>query len=213
MVTVSVIKADVGSIGGHTKPSARMLESVRARLREAIRTQLVLDGTVTYTGDDIAIIMSHRRGPGAAEVHHFAWDSFLAATRAARTGGLYGAGQDLLVDAPSGNLRGAGPAVAEIEFERDPAAKDRPAEAFLVFAAFTIALVRLVLQSQHRKAQTGREGLLAQRGQAESDLAPEGWVRVQGERWRARASEPVTAGETIVVEAVEGLLLRVRKGA
>jgi len=83
----------------------------------------------------------------------------------------------------------------------------------LVFAAFTIALVRLVLQSQHRKAQTGREGLLAQRGQAESDLAPEGWVRVQGERWRARASEPVTAGETIVVEAVEGLLLRVRKGA
>ena len=134
-LTLSVIKADVGSIGGHTKPSARMLESVRARLREAIRTQLVLDGTVTYTGDDIAIIMSHRRGPGAAEVHHFAWDSFLAATRAARTGGLYGAGQDLLVDAPSGNLRGAGPAVAEIEFERDPAAKDRPAEAFLVFAA------------------------------------------------------------------------------
>ncbi len=134
-ITLSVIKADVGSIGGHTRPSARMLDSVRARLREAIRTQLVLDGTVTYTGDDIAIITSHRRGLGAPEVHHFAWDSFLAATQTARTGGLYGAGQDLLVDAPSGNLRGAGPAVAEIEFERNPASKDRPAEAFLVFAA------------------------------------------------------------------------------
>jgi membrane-bound serine protease (ClpP class) len=83
----------------------------------------------------------------------------------------------------------------------------------LVFAAFTIALVRLVLQAQRRRAQTGREGLLAQRGQAESDLAPEGWVLVQGERWRARAAEHVAAGETVVVEAVEGLLLRVRKGA
>jgi fructose 1,6-bisphosphate aldolase/phosphatase len=48
---------------------------------------------------------------------------------------LYGAGQDLLVDAPSGNIRGAGPAVAEIEFQRDPGSADRPAEAFLIFAA------------------------------------------------------------------------------
>jgi membrane-bound serine protease (ClpP class) len=83
----------------------------------------------------------------------------------------------------------------------------------LVFAAFTIALVRLVLQAQRRTAQTGREGLVAQRGQAETGLEPEGWVVVQGERWRARSAEPVAAGETVVVEAVEGLLLRVRKGA
>ncbi len=133
-VTISVIKADVGSIGGHTRPSERMLETVRAQLRDAIRFQLILDGLITHTGDDIAIIMSHTRGPGAREVHRFAWDSFLAATEEARAAGLYGAGQDLLVDAPSGNVRGAGPAVAEIEFERDPASRDRPAEPFLVFA-------------------------------------------------------------------------------
>ncbi len=83
----------------------------------------------------------------------------------------------------------------------------------LVFAGFTIGLVRLVLQAQRRRAQTGREGLVAQRGQAASELAPEGWVVVQGERWRARAAERVAEGETVVVEAVEGLLLRVRKGA
>jgi fructose 1,6-bisphosphate aldolase/phosphatase len=134
-ITLSVIKADVGSIGGHTKPSERMLESVRERLGDAIRSQLLIDGMITHTGDDIAIIMSHQRGVGAPEVHRFAWDSFLAATGEARTAGLYGAGQDLLVDAPSGNVRGAGPAVAEIEFERDPTSADRPAEAFLVFAA------------------------------------------------------------------------------
>lgn len=133
-VTLSVIKADVGSIGGHTKPSEDMLEAVRARLRDAIARQLVLDGLVTHTGDDIAIIMSHTRGVSAPEVHRFAWDSFLVATEKAKGAGLYGAGQDLLVDAPSGNVRGAGPAVAEIEFERDPRSKDRPAEAFLVFA-------------------------------------------------------------------------------
>lgn len=134
-ITLSVIKADVGSIGGHTKPSERMLESVRGRLREALRLQLLVDGLVTHTGDDIAIIMSHTRGVGARDIHRWAWESFITATEEARAGGLYGAGQDLLVDAPSGNIRGAGPAVAEIEFDRNSASKERPAEAFLVFAA------------------------------------------------------------------------------
>ncbi len=133
--TLSVIKADVGSIGGHTKPSDRMLRCVQGGVREAMARRFIVDGLVTYTGDDIAIIMSHTRGAGAQEIHQFAWDSFIAATGEARAEGMYAAGQDLLVDAPSGNLRGAGPAVAEIEFERDPQSKDRPAEAFLVFAA------------------------------------------------------------------------------
>ena len=100
-----------------------MLGRSRSRLREAVERKLLLDGMVTHTGDDIALVMSHTRGVGAPDVHRFAWDTFLAATEEARTAGLYGAGQDLLVDAPSGNVRGAGPAVAEIEFERDPAAR------------------------------------------------------------------------------------------
>jgi fructose 1,6-bisphosphate aldolase/phosphatase len=133
-ITISVIKADVGSIGGHTRPSDLMLESVRHRLRDEMG-KLLLDGIVTCTGDDIAIIMSHRHGVGGHDIHHFAWNCFLAAADDARREGLYGAGQDLLVDAPSGNVRGAGPAVAEIEFDHDPRSKDRPAEAFLVFAA------------------------------------------------------------------------------
>lgn len=133
-ITLSIIKADVGSIGGHTRPSDSMLEIVRSRLRGNIGN-LLIDGIVTYTGDDIAIIMTHRHGTGANEIHLFAWNCFLAASEEASRQGLYGAGQDLLVDAPSGNVRGAGPAVAEIEFVRDPKSKDRPAEAFLIFAA------------------------------------------------------------------------------
>jgi membrane-bound serine protease (ClpP class) len=85
--------------------------------------------------------------------------------------------------------------------------------AILVFAVFTVAEVRLVLQAQRRTARTGREALVAERGEALSELAPEGWVRVQGERWRARASERLASGDPIVVESVDGLVLRVRKGA
>src|SRR5262249_52001241 len=105
------------------------------RLRDVVDQGLVTDGMVTFTGDDIAIVMSHGHGVGAPEIHRFAWDSFLAATAEAKAEGMYAAGQDLLVDAPSGNLRGAGPAVAEIEFERSAQSRERPAEAFLVFAA------------------------------------------------------------------------------
>ncbi len=133
-VTLSLIKADVGSTGGHTRPSERMLAGAQASVQDAVKRGFLIDGLVTHTGDDICLIMSHTHGVGATDIHRFGWDCFLAATEEAKRTGLYGAGQDLLVDAPAGNIRGAGPAVAEIEFVRDPASKDRPAEAFLVFA-------------------------------------------------------------------------------
>jgi fructose 1,6-bisphosphate aldolase/phosphatase len=132
-ITLSILKADIGSVGGHTKPSRQMLELARGRLADAVGKRTIVDGMVTHTGDDVALLMSHSRGAGAREIHKFAWDLFSELAAEAKTAGLYGAGQDLLVDAPSGNLRGAGPAVAEIELERDK--KDRPAEAFLAFAA------------------------------------------------------------------------------
>ena len=136
-LTLSVIKADVGSIGGHTKPSERMMEAVRSDVRQAKSKGLIIDGFVSHTGDDIAILMSHTRGTDNTDVHQFAWDSFIGATGIAQDTGLYGAGQDLLVDAPSGNVRGAGPAVAEMEFDHEPVKsnKVRPAESFCVFAA------------------------------------------------------------------------------
>jgi fructose 1,6-bisphosphate aldolase/phosphatase len=133
-LTLSVIKADVGSIGGHTKPSPRMLDATRQAVAEAVGRGLLIDGFVAHTGDDIAMVMSHRRGKGHAEIHQFAWDVFLKATGIARQYGLYGAGQDLLADAPSGNLRGAGPGVAEIELDHKLAGH-RPAESFLVLMA------------------------------------------------------------------------------
>ena len=133
-VTLSVIKADVGSIGGHTKPSERMMDAVRGDVAGAIERGLLIDGYVSHTGDDIAMVMSHAHGEANAEIHQFCWDAFVNATEIAKEYGLYGAGQDLLTDAPSGNVRGAGPAVAEIEMDHTLEAP-RPAESFCVFAA------------------------------------------------------------------------------
>ena len=136
-LTISVLKADVGSIGGHTKPSQRMMDAVEQAVADAISSGLLIDGYVGHTGDDICMTTTHTRGPNDTDVHQFAWTTFLQATDIARQYGLYGAGQDLLADAPSGNIRGAGPAVAEVEFEHDPIKTNpvRPAESFFVLAA------------------------------------------------------------------------------
>ena len=84
--------------------------------------------------------------------------------------------------------------------------------AALVMAAGTIALVRMVVTVQRRRATTGVEGMIGLTGIVDVDLSPEGWVRVQGERWRARADSPLPAGSPVTVEAVEGLSLKVRGG-
>jgi membrane-bound serine protease (ClpP class) len=39
------------------------------------------------------------------------------------------------------------------------------------------------------------------------DFDAEGWVRIHGETWRARAPRPVRAGERLRVASVQGLLL------
>jgi fructose 1,6-bisphosphate aldolase/phosphatase len=127
-VTLTVIKADIGSIGGHIKPGERL----KSRVCEFIEDRgkkLFHDCYITSTGDDIAILMSHSKGEGSREIHKLAWDAFKAGTEFATEMGLYGAGQDMLKDAFSGNVRGLGPAVAEMEFD------ERPNEPFLFFAA------------------------------------------------------------------------------
>jgi fructose 1,6-bisphosphate aldolase/phosphatase len=126
-ITVSVIKADVGGVGGHTKPSDGLLDIVKKTVKNA--GGLLIDSYIGYCGDDVHIVMTHTKGVDNQEIHKLAWDSFEAGTKVAKEEGLYGAGQDLLKDSFSGNVKGMGPGVAELEFE------ERPNEAFTVFAA------------------------------------------------------------------------------
>lgn len=127
-ITLSGIKADIGSIGGHLRPSNELLEKVRSFIENEDRG-LVFDFRVTFCGDDIAILMTHKQGKGNQDIHQLAWNAFVAGTGVAKRQGLYGAGQDLLKDAFSGNVKGLGPAVAEMEIE------ERPNECFIFFTA------------------------------------------------------------------------------
>jgi len=56
-ITMSILKADVGSIGGHTLPSAEMLRVVQDRVF-AERGRLLIDAYVFHCGDDISILMT-----------------------------------------------------------------------------------------------------------------------------------------------------------
>ena len=43
------------------------------------------------------------------------------------------------------------------------------------------------------------------------ECAPEGRVRFQGEIWKARASDPVSEGDSVRITAVHGLTLDVER--
>ena len=128
-VTISAIKADVGGYVGHGDVHPEMMSAAERHIEQAVAGGLLLDGKVAACGDDVNLVMTHTHGVDAEPVHHFAWDAFLDLTEIAKQLHLYGAGQDLLADSFSGNVRGAGPGVAEMEIT------ERPSEPFVVFAA------------------------------------------------------------------------------
>ena len=92
---------------------ARAEESMAAARKKG----LLIDYHVTKCGDDLELIMTHDRGEDSRPIHEMAWDTFVKCTEVAKDLKLHGAGQDLLSEAFSGNVRGMGPGVAEMEFE------------------------------------------------------------------------------------------------
>jgi fructose 1,6-bisphosphate aldolase/phosphatase len=129
MVTVSCIKADIGGLVGHTSSHPDILDLGREELELAKQRGLLIDCHVSHCGDDMFLIMTHDRGENNTEVHKLAWDTFIKGTELAKKLKLYGAGQDLLADAFSGNIKGAGPGSAEMEID------ERPSEPIVVFMA------------------------------------------------------------------------------
>ena len=125
--TLSVIKADVGGFVGHTAMHPELLDAGRESLAQAVQSGLLIDAQAHSCGDDLFLIMSHDRGEDDEAIHRLAWDTFQIGTDVAMKLHLYGAGQDILVDAFSGNIRGAGPGSAEVELE------ERPSEPVIVF--------------------------------------------------------------------------------
>ncbi len=126
MITLSIIKADVGGFVGHSSSHQRILEIARQELKKCNK---LTDFYVTHCGDDLELIMTHNHGIENEIVHKIAWDIFVKCTEEAKRLKLYGAGQDLLTDTFSGNVKGMGPGVAEMSFE------ERKSEPILIFMA------------------------------------------------------------------------------
>ncbi|WP_213974900.1 fructose-1,6-bisphosphate aldolase/phosphatase [Tepidanaerobacter acetatoxydans] len=127
-ITLSVIKADVGGFIGHGSVHPDMLKNAEEILEQQGK-ELLVDFFVTNVGDDINLILTHKEGINSEKVHKLAWNTFLSCTEVAKSLKMYGAGQDLLSDAFSGNIKGMGPGIAEMEFE------ERPSEPVIIFMA------------------------------------------------------------------------------
>jgi fructose 1,6-bisphosphate aldolase/phosphatase len=128
-VTLSVIKADIGGYVGHSTSHPDVLEKAQDCLKAAKKAGLLIDFHVTNCGDDVQLIMTHKKGEDSKAIHKLSWDTFLAGTKVAKKLKLHGAGQDLLSDAFSGNVKAMGPGVAEMEIE------ERQAETVIIFMA------------------------------------------------------------------------------
>ena len=128
-ITLSVIKADVGGFVGHSAMHGELLDEAKCRMEDAQSSGIIGDFHVTACGDDLELIMTHHKGVDNEEIHRLAWGVFEACTEVAGRLKLYGVGQDLLAHAFSGNVKGMGPGVAEMEFT------ERKAEPIIIFMA------------------------------------------------------------------------------
>ncbi|MCX6094532.1 MAG: fructose 1,6-bisphosphatase [Candidatus Bipolaricaulota bacterium] len=70
-VTQTAIKTDVGSVGGHRRPSGALLGAVRDGGRAR-----VIGFAIPHTGGDVAVLMSTGRGTDDSAIHKLAWDVF-----------------------------------------------------------------------------------------------------------------------------------------
>lgn len=127
--TISLIKCDVGSLAGHHVVPQPLFKIAKRQLKEAAEKCLINNFYVFNAGDDLELLMLHEKGEQNHVIHELAWNTFREAANKALELKLYGAGQDLLKTAFSGNVCGMGPGVAEMEFE------ERGADPIVVFAA------------------------------------------------------------------------------
>lgn len=63
------------------------------------------------------------------------------------------------------------------------------------------------------RPQTGAEAMIGLTAEVVAPCRPTGQVRVQGELWEARCPAGADVGEKVLIEAIEGLTLVVRRAS
>ena len=84
--------------------------------------------------------------------------------------------------------------------------------AVIITTLFFTLTFGLAFKAYRRKPITGSEGLVGVNGITDTDITKNGgMVLLHGERWAAYSDEPISKGEKIIIEAVSGLRVKVRK--
>ncbi|MFQ5896656.1 MAG: fructose 1,6-bisphosphatase [Candidatus Methylomirabilia bacterium] len=129
---IKATKADVGGVGGHVVAA----EEVKAVVTKFVMENNAFQGEpvfssfmVTHTGDDVAVTGVMSEHTPMEVVDELLWDAFTLGADKATELGLYGPGQDLVADAFTGNLRGAGPATVVLPL---PVRPENPSQTVLV---------------------------------------------------------------------------------
>jgi membrane-bound serine protease (ClpP class) len=75
--------------------------------------------------------------------------------------------------------------------------------------AITAFLMSIALKARRNKLVSGSQGLIGETALAQTPLSPRGKVFVHGEIWDAVSSSEISAGQTVVVTKIDGLVLQV----
>jgi fructose 1,6-bisphosphate aldolase/phosphatase len=129
---VKATKADVGGVGGHVVAAEEVKGTVAKFVLEnnGYRGQPIFTSLmVTHTGDDVAVTGIAAESVPNEVIDELMWDALTEGADKATELGLYGPGQDLLADAFTGNLRGAGPASVVLPLPLRP---DNPSQTVVV---------------------------------------------------------------------------------
>jgi membrane-bound serine protease (ClpP class) len=76
-------------------------------------------------------------------------------------------------------------------------------------AGFFLFVVGAAIKARNRPVVSGMEELLGARGEVVEDFSGKGRIRIHGEIWWAESAVPLRGGDKVLVDSIEGLVLRV----
>ena len=82
----------------------------------------------------------------------------------------------------------------------------------LLLGTVVFIIHKVIIPSFHKEQVTGSEGMIGMEGKVVEPLNPSGFVRVEGELWKAKAiGGDVAAGEDVEILGLKKLTLEVKR--
>jgi membrane-bound serine protease (ClpP class) len=81
----------------------------------------------------------------------------------------------------------------------------------IVSGGFIVFVLKTLWSIRHKQVVSGSEALIGCQAEADNNFTGHGFVLIRGERWAAQCDQPLHKGDRVVINAVDGLTLQVRK--